>query len=77
MSLHVLAGSLDVLCVDGVTRSGFAMRVSDGVVEFINQDLERLTGPTRAQRIVGGNLIDFAGIRSAFRSYNAAEDSIS
>ena len=77
MTLQVLAGSLDVLCVDGVTRSGFAMRVSDGVVEFINQDQERLTGATRARSIVGGNLFDLDGIGVAFRRYNAAEDALS
>ena len=73
MTIQVLAGSLDVLCADGITRSGFAMRVSDGVVEFINRDLERLTGATKAERIVGGNLFDVNGIGAAFQLYNAAE----
>lgn len=73
MTVQVLAGSLDVLCADGVTRSGFAMRVVDGAVEFINQDLERLTGATKAERIVGGNLFDVEGIGAAFKRYNAAE----
>jgi len=75
MTLQVLGGSLDILCVDGVTRSGFAMRVNDGVVEFINEDAERLTGATKAERIVGGNLFDVDGIGAAFRLYRAAEDS--
>ena len=74
MTLEVLAGSLDILCVDGVTRSGFCMRIVDDEVEFINQDLERLTGATRAQSIVGGDLFDLEGVGLAFRRYNAAED---
>lgn len=74
MTVQVLAGSLDVLCVDGVTRSNFCMRIVDGAVEFINQDLERLTGATRVERIVGGNLFDVAGMRSAFELYKEAEN---
>ena len=73
MTLRVLGGSLDVLCVDGVTRSGFCMRINDGVVEFINQEEERLTGPKRAVSIVGGNLFDLEGVGAAFKRYKAAE----
>ena len=73
MTLRVLGGSLDVLCVDGVTRSGFCLRINDGVVEFINQDEERLTGPTKAVSIVGGNVFDLGGVGAAFKRYKAAE----
>ena len=73
MTIKVLGGSLDVLCADGITRSGFAMRVADGVVEFINHDLERLTGATKAERIVGGSLFEISSIGAAFQLYNEAE----